>query len=338
MNINLEDIKSIELSQLFDIIGIRKVKSSNKYDFFYSPFRVEKEPSVIVNKKINKWKDLGDVDKCKYMDIFDMLKFLFNYDFKKSIEYIKKLISNKTIEKSNPSEIDSCKINILYSREGFRKSIIKYIVDIRKINYYYALKYLSEYTIEFVKKDYKRNKFFYIGWLCGDFKEHTGVELRAPYSSYKIQKASSGNKGITIIKGIYNTNIINIFEGMFDFLSICTMLDTKPYNTTIILNSLSFYFLVEEYFEFSKNTISFNLYLDNDNAGNNVKTKFKENKFKFNDMSYIYKDYKDVNDFWVSFCENEKIFNIFTNNEYLDERNKCIKNIKNGYSIHESSF
>jgi hypothetical protein len=67
-------------------------------------------------------------------------------------------------------------------------------------------------------------------------------------------------------------------------------------NDFLVLNSLSF---IERTREFIGYYETVELYLDNDIAGKQAANWFMKNHKNCIDRSYIYKDYKDINEIWI---------------------------------------
>jgi hypothetical protein len=118
-----------------------------------------------------------------------------------------------------------------------------------------------------------------------------GYELRNEYF-----KGSSSPKNVTIINN--NSENINVFEGMFSFLSFQTLQQNNSIVLTdfLVLNSLSF-------FEKSRNVMEqhqrINLYLDRDNAGLKHRQDALNWSKKYIDKSQLYQHHKDLNDYLV---------------------------------------
>ena len=89
-----------------------------------------------------------------------------------------------------------------------------------------------------------------------------------------------------------------VTEGMFDMLSLMEKdKNLKENNDLLILNSLAF---VEKTLGLLESYESVQLYLDNDKAGKRAVEILLEQSPKCRDMSNLYKDFKDVNAWWMS--------------------------------------
>lgn len=123
-----------------------------------------------------------------------------------------------------------------------------------------------------------------------------GYELRN-----QILKSSIGAKSITFIRGnSAKPEGLNIFEGMFDFLSVATLTSDKPpINDTIILNSNSLIKKAIPYIQNQGYKIAYT-WLDNDDSGikaTHYLSDFMKNKenIMHEEMNKLYKPFNDVN-------------------------------------------
>ena len=88
-----------------------------------------------------------------------------------------------------------------------------------------------------------------------------------------------------------------IFEGFFDFLSYLETPNLKVENADyLILNSLANFRKISNIIE---NYRKIFLFLDNDEAGNKVKSELKKVGKEIIDMSVFYEKYKDLNE-WLT--------------------------------------
>jgi hypothetical protein len=115
-----------------------------------------------------------------------------------------------------------------------------------------------------------------------------GFELR----SEKF-KGKTGN-GITTIPG--RPGVVNLFEGVFDFLSACEYYRIdKPINTTIVLNSTV---NLPSALPILEKATGIRCFLDNDKTGKNALSKLENAGFSIVDESQkLYPDSNDFNEF-----------------------------------------
>jgi hypothetical protein len=172
-------------------------------------------------------------------------------------------------------------IKVMDAREINAPELTKYLLQ-RKIPLEIAKVFCKE--VDFVLYDYKHTA---IG-----FKNNSGgYELRNEYF-----KGSSSPKDVTIINN--NSQNINVFEGMFSFLSFQTLQQNNSITLTnfLVLNSLSFF---EKSREVMEQHQQINLYLDTDSAGLKHLQDALGCSKKYIDQSQLYQHHKDLNDYLV---------------------------------------
>jgi hypothetical protein len=181
-------------------------------------------------------------------------------------------------KKNTPHRI----IDILDSRAITNPELITYLQR-RAIPFEIADKYCKE--VEFMIQGKKR---IALGFL----NESGGYELRS-----KDFKGSSSPKDVTLINE--SGHNLTVIEGFFSFLSYQVISSQYPalLNNCLVLNSLSNFeksrTLMETYDEI-------NLMLDRDQAGIKcVRQAFEWNTGKYKNMSQLYSNHKDLND-WLT--------------------------------------
>ena len=237
-------------------------------------------------------------------------------DFK-GFDGIKCIETPKKCESGSNGTYMACeRVEITEVRDIYYFPIKNYLKNVRKISLEVASKYQKE--IYFIMNG-KR----YFG-LCHQNRTG-GYEVRG--CGEKPFKTVIGSKDISFFKG-NNTEskTILIFEGMFDFESYLEYEKiTESKDDTIILNSLSLQKRTVELIQQSEKYKEVHLYLDNDEEGRKSTQRFQielnkfieskkstQNKsemksigdiigkvYRVVDMSLLYKDYKDLNDWWV---------------------------------------
>lgn len=112
------------------------------------------------------------------------------------------------------------------------------------------------------------------------------------------------SKAYSLIQGTTDQGIVNVFEGMMDFLiALVHFKKEQPPNDTIILNSIA---LAGATFSKLQKYDQVNLYLDNDQAGTKATRQIQEKHPKAIDRRDIfmpsfcpYTLHKDFNDFLI---------------------------------------
>lgn len=128
--------------------------------------------------------------------------------------------------------------------------------------------------------------------------EEKGYELRNA-----LFKNCYGKKAITFIRGSEpELKGINLFEGMFDFLSVASASKEKTLkNDTIILNSTSMLSNAFSYIQGFGYKVAYS-WMDNDQAGNlatdaiHTFCKSQDETLIHKPMQYLYSKYEDVNE------------------------------------------
>ncbi len=279
---NCKTAKNISIIGYLASIGIKPEYIKNESVWYCSPFRHESKPSFKVDRNKNIWYDFGTGNGGNILDIVMQLN---TTGITGALLILQKPELSKThFSFSEQQNSQSNKIVIKKIQPLQNRALLQYLLS-RKISQFKAVNFVQEAYYQVNGKQYFALAFK---------NDKGGFELRNKYF-----KGGTSPKAITTIAG--NKNTINLFEGFFDFLSALEYFSTrKPIGTTIVLNSLS---NIENIFHLLPKHI--NLYLDNDNAGNQAAEKIKSTHRRVKDYSkIIYPDFNDFNEFLKS-----KIFN-----------------------------
>jgi DNA primase len=295
---NIQQAKEIPIIDYLKSLGHNPQKIMGKNHWFLSPLRNEKTPSFKVDTHSNLFYDFGIgyggtiIDfgiKYHSITVSDFLKKLNdNFSF-----WQQKIVNNnrsEIVKLDGPTDIGSYEPKILETYKtkdiGNNKAITDYI-NSRKISDQTAQKFLCEIYYQISGKNY-----FGVGFK----NDSDGYEIRNKYF-----KGCIGKKDITHFKNGCKT--VNIFEGVFDFLSWMQMENSCQDSTDfIVLNSLALLPRTEPLLHEYKNT---HFYFDNDDAGINAGIHLKEILPKAVDhrMEYIF--HKDLNEFFTeSYCKD----------------------------------
>jgi len=145
-------------------------------------------------------------------------------------------------------------------------------------------------------------------------KEFFGVGLKnindgwGYRSRNKNGKGNIGKTGVSLIKN--NSNVMMVFEGMFDYWSFLTLYSLTPFNNKysfLILNSTVASKEVKKHVAGIKNVC---LYLDNGTSGDLATIQIKEDLEAMNikcvDKRGTFKGYDDLNDFNLRIKQAER--------------------------------
>lgn len=253
-------------------------------DYWYrSPLRAERNASFKVNNVRNIWYDHGEGVGGTLADF--AMRF-YNCDLQ---QVLVKISSNISLVDSVPSRKpeypipdDPKSLAIVEVLPVQNRALLEYL-QFRRIDEQIARRFCKEIVYE-----NNGNKFRALG-----FKNNAGgYELRS-----ENFKGSSSPKYVSWFNN--RSNSISVFEGFFDFLTWQSMnkFSDASRPNFLILNSLSFFtrsLLLQEKHD------RIHLYLDNDNSGRKcVQEIQKRSPDKVLDESRQYKDFKDLNDWFI---------------------------------------
>ena len=278
--------------KIVDFLRINNVPDKNEF-FVLSPFREESDPSFKINMQKNTWFDFGEGVGGT---IIDLVCRLNNCNVKRAIQILNKFVNGNYIPtfSFSPAQIKikkNSKIEFVSKASDIiDDDLYCYLTRKRKINYKFAKKYLKQVTYKINNNVYK---------AIGFENDVGGYELRSPNF-----KGCIGKKDISyFLCEFCNENQKGkravVFEGFMDFLSALTFYKKEDVDGDVdvyVLNSVS---LVDRVDLNGYDSVA--LFLDNDEAGNKA-TDYLLQKFKdvnIKDYRFIYKDYKDFNEFLV---------------------------------------
>lgn len=290
---NIEFAKTIPMPEILGKIGYEPVnKRGDQYEYI-SPLRDEKTPSFNVNIKLNKWFDFAEnfggdpvTFACAYLkasgnshQVPDGLRWLRNmmgYSF-----------SIKPVPVEDYSKEDGALK--LKSAHAIKLPALREYIEGRRIPFEIARRYLKEVRVF----NAKSGKSFS---ALGIMNEDGGFELRNQFF-----KGGLKPKTITFIRGKKpKPDGVNIFEGMFDFLSAVADQDGDNFDDdSIILNSLSCMKDATAYIRGYGYLFAYT-WLDNDEAGDKARASFAEffkteENLQHKPMNHLYDGHKDVN-------------------------------------------
>ena len=273
--------KKLSIIDVLNKLGNSPIKETRNDTWFLSPFRKETKASFKVSKKLNSWFDHG---LGKGGNVIDLIIELKGYSVKETLEFLSVDLSSFSFHQQTNILSEKVKNNyeIIKIKDLENGALLDYLSS-RKINLEIAKKFCQEVY-------YKMNNKNYFA-IC--FKNNTeGIEIRNKYF-----KGCLGNKDITLIKNKNHSKNINVFEGFFDFLSYKVLkINTEVESDFLILNSIS---LIEKATKILNNYDLIYTFLDNDISGENAVKELKNININIKDMSYLYKNFKDLNEFLV---------------------------------------
>jgi len=285
-----ETAKQLSIKEYLAQLGHHPTKERRGRLAYFSPFRIETEPSFFLNESggdngIDLWMDFGEGEGGTIIDLVVKLNNLPNNSAALTLLANGQQPLNLPKPAAKPKTENPIQIKNTNPLKDER--LIQYITEERKIPLGLAKHYLEQVWYQIKDKYYLA-----IGW-----KTKGGYELRSGKGF--TFKGCSGKKAISLIPS--NKDRLYIFESMFDYLSYIVLhsrvikkrivfLDGE----VIILNSTSMVKRIIPYLkqrQFSE-ILSF---FDRDRAGEKGLALLQE-QFKV-DQQIFYSSFKDVNEF-----------------------------------------
>jgi len=278
---NAAQAKQVKIVDLLALMGHQPSSSRGSYFWYKSPIRTEKEPSFRVHDDKNCWYDAGIAEGG---NIIKLVQWKYKCDMSDALAYIASITNqDHKVDLYQPEPIIEVKqskgVQIKKVCPLENKALVWY-VESRSIPFELANIYLQE--VYFYLND--KHQF----GLCWS-NANGGFEIKNKY--YK----TSSSKGYTFLPGTQEgqSKMVNVFEGMFDFLSYCVITNSElPRWDTIILNSTSFIKGIIGQLQCYEVA---NLFLDPDTAGSRATKLIKENHLKAHDWSVNYDGFEDLN-------------------------------------------
>ena len=277
----LNQIKQMSIVAYLQRVGSMPVKSVGNELVYYSPKHEENTPSFYVNPEKNVFHDFsgngerGDLIRlvqylngCSFLDAINVLTAFQPHEKTPSFSF-----SGQSTEQPKQTALV-----ITYVQPIQNGALVAYL-NSRKISLSIAATCLQE-----VHYQAKGKRFYALGFK----NDKGGYELRS-----KLFKGCTTPKWFTSLEGD-STDAVNVFEGVFDYLSCCELFNTTTLrNPTIVLNSLSF--LKDVLPNLTKYSL-INAFLDNDKAGKQALERLAKSSLPVCDCSTYYPNSKDFND------------------------------------------
>jgi hypothetical protein len=285
-NIRLEQAKAIDIVSYLSKNGMTPTKDNGRRAFFKSPFRSENDASFVVDLCKNRWSDYG----CKSggMGYGDAVDLVSQYQGCTVSEAITILLDDQKLNKHIlPEKIVEDTFSLIIEKDEPITSpyLIEYL-ESRMITPVTYNKFCREVTYHFDSRGW--NHFLSVGFQ----NDLQGWELRDP-----IHKLCSKPKTVTTLRG-KGLNIISVFEGFMDFLSLYSVEgDSLLDGDCIILNSVVFATFTYDYIV---GYDEINLFLDNDNAGDDCVDGYMSLDANVIDRRGLYAGFKDINDWLIN--------------------------------------
>lgn len=317
---NAEQAKKISLPDLMAKLGhepVKVLKGGNEI-WYVSPFRTEKEASFHTSFLGGKWiwNDFGDtggtvIDFAIRYNGFHQVRDALTWLAEVSRGNLAKLPRSRVGEASNQNEPD------LFSQPQ-SKPPASLAVEDRQLRFIEALPLTNPLILEYLARERRIPEEIARHYLCevryrnaangkdyfafGMKNESGGYEIRVASSKYSFKSALIA-RDITLIQGASpERGVVNIFEGMTDFLSLLVMMNTGNLSgDSIIMHSLSSYQRAADVIRNRQYTV-INTFLDNNRPGQEGTERFKADfTGRVAPQSHIFAPYADLND---ALCAN----------------------------------
>lgn len=317
---NADQAKKLSLPDLLARLGHEPVKvtKDGRELWYTSPFRTEKEPSFHTSFLGGKWiwNDFGDIGGTVvdfamrhegYRSVKEALAWLDRIfkgsNCKKQIERV----GGRTEEEPSlfsfqqqsgavaPEPPDSRQLEFIAASPITNPAIFNYLTQERCIPTELAKQYLQEIKY---RNTANGKEFFAFGME----NESGGYEIRVASSKYTFKSALKA-RDITVIRGTSpERGIVNVFEGMTDFLSLLVMMNFNNLaGDSLIMHSLSSFQRAADFIR-SQDYRVINTFLDNNRPGEEGTEKFKaEFGGRVAPQSQMFAPYADLND---ALCAN----------------------------------
>ncbi|HRH03878.1 MAG TPA: toprim domain-containing protein [Bacteroidia bacterium] len=294
---NIDKAKTILLEDILQRIGAKEAWQKGNDKWYYSPFRIENEPSFHIDTQKNIWYDFGEKEGGDNIDLvrFHLLKSGESDTLPDALRWLENmfplpLVAKITVDKfaeKNPSLV-------LKSMKALEHRALKKYLSSRGISIEYASKYLVELKLHNKETG---NCFSALGFR----NQKGGYEVRN-----ELFKGCFRNKTFTFLRGSNpDVKFIHIYEGFMDFLSVLMQLGTSQLACdAIILNSTN---CLEKALAYVNNYGYKKLYswMDNDSTGEEASLALKEfcktqEGLLFVPQNSVYAPHKDVNDWHMN--------------------------------------
>lgn len=284
----IEQLKAIPITHYLSQQGLQPAKANGAELIYYSPKNEEHTPSFFVNPQKNVFHDYSGVGE--QGDIIRLIQYINGCSFMEAInalEAIKsEMVQSFSFSGNNVSQArQSSTVEIINVQPLRNRALLDYVAS-RKISQAIATTCLQEVHYRINQKQY---------YAAGFRNDKGGYELRSHYF-----KGGTSPKWFTYLP-VQGSNEINLFEGVFDFLSCCQFFRTERLkNSTIILNSLSF---IKDALPLLASHKIVNAFLDNDKAGKRALEQLGKEELTVKDCSQYYPNSKDFNECLVNYAD-----------------------------------
>jgi hypothetical protein len=267
--------------------GLLKFEGKIGKEFFFG-FPDQRTGSISINESSNLWFDHSSGEGG------DIIKAVQAFENKNFSDAIQKLRSNTPIENHivREKQVKENDYEILQELEISQPALKQYIIS-RGLE--------PDLVANFCKElhwRHKDNVFFGIGLK----NDNGGWNIRS-----KLFKGTFVSSGITTCNVGNRVGAIKIFEGMFDFLSYVKLFAKESYQAKVLnsTNNFSIKLMDDINQESTQKNWAVDLYLDNDDAGDEKTKKALEVISAAKDKRTLFKGFGDLNEMVIKTQEKK---------------------------------
>ena len=266
--------------------GYKPVRVNSRKAYYLSPKRNESNPSFELDRVNNRWSDRGESGA--YGSIIDFVVWMEGCSLLEAAQKIMGDGELRQYHKPDLIDVDQKAIDVIDVKDNIlNETLINYCEKIRKIPISVVNEYCQEVTFLFATRKYM---------------SHVGLGMKNDSGGWSIRntwaKMNTKPSYVSTVKFDPESLTVNLFEGLFDFLSYVTLTD-KLEGTFVVLNSLIFIPMI---IDDLRGYDIINCFLDNDVAADDQIDYMFANKLSPIDRRDMYDDFNDLNDFHVANC------------------------------------
>lgn len=283
---NIEQAKRIAIEDMLARLGHMPARQRAHELWYASPFRQESNPSFKINRQANHWYDFGEGRGGDVIDLVRRIERLSTVS--ETLARMDQLIGSVEPPPLPRFEAASASpppaLELLRSGPVKARSLCAYLKQ-RGIDPSVVEGQVSEVHYRHGEKEY---------FALGIPNESGSFEVRN-----RFWKGTVGKKDISVFPG--DVQRVAIFEGLFDYLTATQMAHGTLPETAIVLNSVSLRDRAIARIQ-QLGSRHVDLYRDNDTAGEQLLTAFKEALpgVTITDKSDTYRGYRDLNEGYLA--------------------------------------
>lgn len=286
---NIATIKNtILISDFLSREGFNPVRQSGGQLSYKAPYRVDSDPSLVVDDKKGVWYDHGEGTGGRIIDL--AMKLYNTKDVQFAVTRINQLYSSVPVDKIpirgvlEPRERRKPHEIIRVKPLGNNFAISAYLESRGILDEAIKSRRVVEVYYDHINDAGDRKRYFGAGWK----NDAGGYDVRSKYGKICID-----HKDILFMNG--RSGHTNVFEGMINFLSALKEKKVTMDDTNIVLNSLSLSNkAIRQIQSTPQNEV--NLFLDNGHGGDKFTKLFYDHFPDLKDRRNLYAQFGDYNE------------------------------------------